>query len=174
MGSEIYKRNENTLKLSPGSSLVYIWISGLLVGFVLAFLCRGKIIGLVPIIYPAFLSAPGKFLLSLIPFLLSAYAVIFSHPKWMFWICGIKAICFAVCSFLLCLCYGQAGWLARWLIMFFDTCSIPLLFCYWLWSFTENKSKNVYMHVIFALTIAAILIIDYRIVTPYAAKFGFI
>lgn len=151
--------------------LSWIWLAGLLLGSVATFFFRIFISSLLPALMRIYCSVPIKLLFTLLPFLLSAFVVYSSHFGWVFLICGAKAVCFAICSSVLCLHYGQAGWLARWLLMFSDVCTLPLLFLYWTQSVTGGETFTWRKHVIFMLAIMLFTIVDYRIVTPYAVKF---
>lgn len=159
--------------LCPSSSLWLscVWLAGLLLGLAASIYFSNAFGSWLPVLYQIYRSAPLKLLLTFLPFLLSAFAVCLSRPGWLFLICGIKAVCFVVCSFVLCLCYGQAGWLARWLFMFSDACTLPLLFLYWMQNLAGNCVFSWQRHVIFLFTIMLFTIIDHRIVTPYAVKF---
>lgn len=174
MSSVMYKSEPKRPSLATSTLLSYIWLTGLLFGTAVSFFIRDYLTAFLSIFSPTFFSVPGKFLIALLPFLLSAFAVSFSHHVWLFWICGIKAVCFSICCFLFCLCYGQAGWLARWMFMFSDVCSLPFLFFYWLRHLGTHGDRSFYKHIIFWLPVVALVIIDYRIVTPYAVKFGII
>lgn len=68
----------------------------------------------------------------LLPFLFSALAVYFARPRLLYGIAFLKAFVFAFVSAGIASCFGSAGWLARWLIMFSDSLCLPLLWLYWL------------------------------------------
>jgi len=174
LSSESHKSNLDNLHRSLASVLIHIWLAGLLFGTVLSIFSRDYLSTMLSVIYPLFFSVPQRFLLTLLPFLLSAVAVSFSHPRWLFYLCGIKAVWFATGCYLMCLSYGSAGWLARWLFMFCDVSSLPLLFFYWLRLLCVPRKKRIYEQILFFAPLVTLIIIDYRIVTPYAAKFGFI
>ena len=160
--------------LSSSTLLVYIWLLGIISGTVIALLCRAGLSLLLVAIYPVIFSLPCKLILSFLPFLLSAFAVYFSRPAWLFLICGTKAALFSFRCAILCLYYGQAGWLARWIFLFSEVCSLPLLLFYCLRSFGPNRGWRWFEHIIFFLVLVVLILIDYRIVTPYAGKFGII
>lgn len=148
-----------------------IWLTGLLLGSAATIFFRFFVNPLLPVLMRIYCSVPIKLLFIFLPFLLSALAVYLSRPGWVFLLCGVKAVCFAIGSCILCLHYGQAGWLARWLLMFSDVCTLPLLFLYWMQSVTGGETFTWRKHVIFMLAIMTFTIVDYRIVTPYAVKF---
>ena len=172
LSGAIHKREPDRPIVSPATLLVCIWLAGMLFGIAISFLCRTHLMSVLPLICPVFFRVHHKIFLALLPFLLSAFAVHFSNPAWLFWICGIKSTLFSFCCVVLCLCYGQAGWLARWIFLFLDVCSLPLLFFYWLRNLRNRRGSCWYEHIILLLALIALILLDYRIVTPYGAKFG--
>ena len=68
----------------------------------------------------------------LLPLLFSALAVYFSKPRLLYCIAFVKAFAFAFVSAAITSGFASAGWLARWLLMFSDCLSLPLLWMYWL------------------------------------------
>lgn len=68
----------------------------------------------------------------LLPILFSALAVYFSKPRLLYGIAFLKAFVFAFVSAGVSAGFGNAGWLVRWLLMFSDSLSLPLLWLYWL------------------------------------------
>lgn len=174
MSGAIHKHEGNRSGISSATLLVYIWLAGMLFGTLISILCREHLTSWLPLIYPVFGSVHCKIFFPLLPFLLSAFAVSFSRSAWLFWLCGIKSTLFSACCVNLCLLYGQAGWLARWIFLFFDVCSLPLLFFYWLRNLGTHRDRHWYGRIVFYLVLLVLILIDYRIVAPYAAKFGII
>lgn len=173
MSGAINKYNgSNTLYFSSVSTLERIWLIGLLVGIVFTSFGIERCDTLLPDILQCCFGSPKRILLGVLPFLLSATAVHLSHPRWLYWICGIKAVWFATCCFLFCYYYRQAGWLACLLFMFFDVSSLPFLFFYWLRNLSGYRSRKSDKCIMF-LSILSLIFIDYRIIIPYASKFGF-
>ena len=172
LSGAIHKREGDRLFSSPATFLVYIWLAGMMFGILLCFLFRAYLLSLFTLIYPIFFAVHCKILFVLLPFLLSAFAVSFSRPAWLLVICGIKATVFSSCCVILCGGYGQAGWLACWIFLFFDVCSLPLLFFYWLHNLSFHSSRRWFEHIVFFFALMVLILIDYRIVTPYATKFG--
>lgn len=174
MSGAIYKSNPDRMLMCRQGLFGCIWLSGLCIGVVLVAVLADELSFLSPGLYPILFLNSVKFLFSFLPFLLSALAVYFLHGRCLFWICGLKAIFFSSCCCLLCKYHGQAGWLACCLFMFFDVCSLPLLFYYWLSTSCANRGKFWRRLALFILILIGIFIIDYRFVTPYAVKFRII
>jgi hypothetical protein len=167
----IYGRNWTPVK--PSTLLSWIWLFGLLLGFAVAFVSRDNITPLLSKVVPVIVSVPVKLLILSLPFLLSAFAVSIDRYGWLLLICGVKAFCFSFSCFLICLCYGQAGWLACGLFLFGELSSLPCLFFYWLRHLSIKGGDPMHIRVIIFILVAVFVIIDYRILSPYAEKFGF-
>ena len=167
-----YKRKPGQRCFDDISVLMYVWLSGLLIGAILASIEIGNrpsvVIGVSKICF----ATPLKYLLVILPFLFSATAVSFLRPKVMYSICGIKAAWFATSCVLLCHCFGPAGWLAYWLFMFCDVCTLPFLYCYWIRHLSCDRCIRGRELLLF-LPVLALIIFDDRIISPYAMKFGF-
>ena len=167
MSGAKYTWKRNRWRINRTTLLMIIWLSGLLFGLVLAEIGDALFRRLTQTLF----ATPQKYMLSILPFLFSAVAVFFSRPRWLYCICGVKAVLFAVSCFLLCDFFGHAGWLAYCLFMFADVCSLPFLYCYWLRNLSNDRSRGVREYFIL-LPILASIVVDYRIVSPYATKFG--
>lgn len=172
MFGAIYKRKRGRIGFDGVSALMYIWLSGLLIGTGWTYSVTCKQSSVILSVLNLCLATPLKYLLVVLPFLISAIAVIYSRPKLMFFICGIKAACLAAGCTLLCYSFGQAGWLAYWLFMFCDVSSLPFLYCYWIRSLYSDRN-SIRRDYLFLMPVLALIIVDYRIVSPYAMKFGF-
>lgn len=65
--------------------------------------------------------------------------------------------------------YGSAGWLVRWLLMFSDILTLPLLCLFWLRAFSHERSQSL----CFAAAVGVIAVfigsLDYTVVSPFAA-----
>lgn len=150
------------------------WMTGLLFGLVFAICCRERLGSMVSMVYPLLFDGYSRLLFTILPFLLSAYAVSYLGTWFLFLVCSIKATMFSVGCFLQCLCYGQAGWLACWLFMFCDICSLPLFLYSCIGNFGKDRHMHHYEHIIICVILVALFVIDYRIVMPYAKQFEII
>lgn len=171
MSGAICKYERNQFRFSSNSLLSTIWLSCLLIGVVFALRAANNHASLARWIIKIYSAAPQKYMLLILPFLLSAAAVFISRPYWLYCICGIQAVLFSVSASILCLHYGQAGWLAYWMFMFPNACSLPFLYCYWLNILSNNNGEGIRQYFLL-LPILALIIVDYRIIAPYVSKFG--
>lgn len=146
------------------------WITGLIVGTVIAAgtdisalsLMRQAVFGQVSIV--------NLFAAAAFPFLLAAYAVFIDRPKLLLPICGIKALCFAFCAYMTAASFGTAGWLVQPLVQFMDLCLIPVLcwFCIRHISGSLNSLKKDIL--VCATAVAAAVCMNYFVVSPFLAK----
>lgn len=86
-------------------------------------LMRGILSGSVSIV--------GLLCVTFLPFLFSAFAVSISEPWLLLPVSFGKAFLFSLVSLGLLQGFGSAGWLVRWLLMFSDLVSLPLLYGFW-------------------------------------------
>lgn len=171
MCGALYKSGKNRLFTLPVILVSCVWLVGLSVGLVFAFFCKNVAPALLSKSCLVFTCAPLKIFLTVLPFLFSFLSFHLSRSAWMLLICGSKAICFSFCSCILCLYYGQASWLASGLFLFSDVCSLPLLVFYFLRHICILKFPDTLEYLLIICTISLLVIIDCRIVTPYAMQF---
>ena len=115
------------------------------------------------------MSIVGLLCITLLPFLLSAYAVLISRPAWLFLICFCKAFFYSFVSILLMQCYGSAGWLIRVIFLFNDFLAVPVLYLFWLRSLSHCTPNRFLESTLFYIAILLIGSIDYYVVFPLFA-----
>ena len=123
--------------------LAFCWTSGFVVGFLFYKYNLHTLSSLMRRISLAPVSIVGLLLTFLLPFLFSAFAVIFHTPIWIFPISVCKAFLFAIVSIGIIDCIGSAGWLYRILLLTGDILSMPALYLYWLRSLLDAHSIHV-------------------------------
>ena len=81
----------------------------------------------------------------------------------------LKAVGFGFCSYAICLSFGDAGWLVRYLLMFTDCVSIPLLLWFWVRRLLmrNNAIMQDFTLALFLLILTAY--IDHLYVSPFLA-----
>ena len=77
----------------------------------------------------------------LLPFLFSAFAVFFFHPRVLFFACFFKGFSFGFCCAGLLHLFSPAGWLVCWLILFSDLAVLPILWWFWI-RLTRNQLRK--------------------------------
>lgn len=146
--------------------LTLIWCFGVLMGTMYAQSLKQAFIDVFCVPFSAHLSFVGFLSPTVLPFLLSAFAVYFSKPKLLYCLCGFKAFSYAFCNYGISMALGPGNWLFRLLYMFSDFLGMPLLFCFW--SRHTSGTKASLCESIWVLSIFLFLSgVDYFHVTPY-------
>lgn len=104
-----------------------------------------------------------------VPFLISAFAVIYSRPAILLSVCFLKACCYTLSSVCLMLHYGEGGWLIRWLLMAHESLSLPVLYLFWLRYFRFWKFPSVTECIWLGSLEIMFLTFAYRIAAPVYA-----
>ncbi len=128
-------------------------------------LMRSSVYGTVSIV--------GLLCISILPFLLSAFAVSISFPSLLYPLCFCKAFLFVFISFGVLRSYSDAGWLVRCLLLFSDNVGIPLLYCFWLRHLPGCQKSSLAESVLFLAFFLVLGCIDYRIISPFLAHLIF-
>lgn len=149
------------------TALAFVWFAGLSAGI---FLCkkaapfflplmRGMSIGSVSIV--------GLIVSAAIPFLISAFAVMYFSPPVLFAGCFLKALGFMLFSLLLILHFGEGGWLVQLFVLFHEIAGIPILYLFWIRSFRFGKLPPISECLgLFSLEILVITT-TYRVMVPF-------
>jgi len=154
--------NRNSVLLA----LAFMWFMGSLFGIILteqsgnsyyllmrtAASSRVSIVGLIASVY--------------LPFLLSAFAVYTNKPRFIYFICFVKAALLAQGALAVALAFGSASWLARFLLQFTDLLLAPVL-CWFVIRLLSGvvalKRDFCFCSVIFLMTGS----LDYCVVSPF-------
>jgi hypothetical protein len=105
-----------------------VWIAGLILGTITAAAASNSYFLLMRMAPKSSVSIIGLAVTVLLPFLLTAFAVLADRSLWLYPICFLKVFAFAFCGYGISVAYGSAGWLVRFLFQFSDILSIPILF----------------------------------------------
>lgn len=148
--------------------LSIIWIVGLLIGILTAAGAGDSFFYMMRGVIPSAVSIPGLLLISILPFLLTAFAFSLFRPLLML-VVLMKAFTFGFCAFGIMTVFADAGWLLRLLLMFSAGCSLPLLM--WLWLRPESISRKRFLIETAVCIVAAgcFGFLDYYYVSPFAA-----
>lgn len=145
--------------------LAFSWIAGLLFGS-LAYLAAGEwSLSLMRSALYAPVSIVGILCVSLLPFLISAYAVFLSNFSLLLLISFAKAFLFSFVSLGIWVSFASAGWLMRILLLFADWTCLPLLYGFWLRSLSRRVGLWETM-LVFAL-IGLLGSIYFRVISPF-------
>lgn len=111
--------------------------------------------------------------ITLIPFLISAFAVCFSMAWVIYPVCFCKAVWMGFVSLGILQAFGAAGWLVRWLLLFSDLLGAPLLYGFWLRHLPGRPVASVWETGMHLAVFALLGSVDYRIVSPFLASLLF-
>lgn len=146
-------------------SWAYIWVSGLILGWISAFafrLSRDVLADLV--VSDAYRFQHVLFSLS-IPLVFSAIAVLLFGAGAMLPVIGLKAFSYAYCSFGIVHAFGDSGWLASLLFMFSDHLYAPVLL--WFWQRAGKKCYSMADDLLLCISLAvAVGTMDTCLITP--------
>ena len=113
-------------------------------------------------------SIVGILSVQFLPFLLSAFAVYTFGRFWIIPICSLKAFSFGYTAAMVSQAFGDAGWLARWLLLNSSCMSLPLLIWFGIRHLDGKHQSSLFWD--FGLCAALVLWIgslDYRVISPF-------
>lgn len=150
--------------------LALFWTVGLLFG-VSFFFFAGKIFSslMLGVLYGS-VSIVGLLCVTVLPFLFSAFAVYLSEPWLLLLVSFWKAFQFSFVSLSILSCFGSAGWLFRWLLMFSDLISLPVLFWYWSRYISGEQGFSCTESLLILSVCILIGSFDYGYVSPFLAE----
>ena len=153
--------------------LALSWLAGLLFGAAMFLSAGNHILPWMRGVPYGSVSISGLLCVTALPFLFSAFAVYISEPRLLLLVSFGKAFLFSYVSLGILSCFGSAGWLIRWLLMFSDLMFLPAL--YWFWqrhisgSFRFSGTESLLM-LSFCMLVGSI---DYCCVSPLLAELIF-
>ena len=113
-------------------------------------------------------SIPGL-LITLLPFLLTAFAVSLPHPGFLLPLVLSRAFVYSYSAYGLAIVFRGAAWLARILLMFSRMASVPLLMWLWLRKCDYPDSFRMKELAVCGAAVVLIAVLDYCVVSPFAA-----
>lgn len=147
--------------------IILFWLIGMILGAVCAQLTYH---GFSPYLRASVLrrvSFLGLMAVHGFPIILSVLIVRFNRLSLFYPLAAGKAFCFSFCLCAVRCCFGSAGWLVRWLLMFSDSCMLlPLT---WLWlRCVSCRCATFKRDVVICSAISAVIcIVDYFVVSPF-------
>lgn len=148
--------------------LAFCWCMGLLLGAFLAQHAGEVHLSLMRRAVSCPVSIVGLFAV-LLPFLFTAFAVVISNC-WLYYpIAFFKAFLFSYHACVVSAAFGSAGWLVRYLFLFTDACTIPILLWLWILGTGNHNSGLLRRTVICTLLSVAVGMIDFCFVSPFLA-----
>lgn len=147
--------------------LAVCWFSGLLCGIFYFSVCDSRVISLMHRMVFCSASIVGLLSTSFIPFLLTSFFVATSRISAVFCVCFFKAFLFSFISIGCLTTFGSGGWLLRYFLLFCDCVVLPAYFWYCMRYITVPvRTRWIVTTIAFAVVIALITALDYRIIAP--------
>ena len=147
--------------------LAICWINGIVFGVFCYSSSPTEVTSLMHRTLSCSVSIVGLLNAALIPFLLSALFMTLSIPFMLFVLCFLKAFLFSFVSMGVLAYAGSGGWLLRYLFLFSDCVTLPVLFGYWFGFVSAPiKSRLVLTTCVVLLALAVVTILDYHVIAP--------
>lgn len=164
----------------PGSSLWWrrgcrfflacSWLSGLVCGILVSLSAGSLLVSLMRSTLYVPVSIVGLLCVTILPFLFSALAVFLSRPGLLLPICFAKAFLLAFVSVGILRAFGSAGWLLRWLLLFGDCASVPVLYWFWLRYISGNRPLCGW-EAISMLSLGLLIgSVNYSVISPFLVR----
>lgn len=146
------------------------WLSGLACGILVYLSAGGLLVSLMRSTVYVPVSIVGLLCVTTLPFLFSALAVFLSKPGLLLPICFGKAFLLAFVSIGIFQAFGSAGWLLRWLLLFGDCASVPVL--YWFWLRYLPGTRPLCGWEAFSMLSLGVLIgsVNYSVISPFLVR----
>lgn len=146
-----------------------VWITGFAAGIFVSKRAAPLFLSLMRGLSFDSVSIVGLIVTAGVPFLISAFAVIYSRPAILLSVCFLKAFFYTLSSACLMLQYGEGGWLIRWCLMTHESLSLPVLYLFWLRYFRSGKFPSATECIWLGSLEILILTFAYRIAAPLYA-----
>lgn len=150
--------------------LAIVWSAGLICGILVIASVDDHFLSLMRSALYVSVSIVGLLSVTLLPFLLTAFAVFICQPVCLLFLCFVKAVFFSFTAFGVSTGFGDAGWLIWHFLLFSDFVSMPLL--YWLW-LRCSRVNSTFLYGEILLSVSAALLIgsvNCRIISPFLAR----
>ena len=142
------------------------WFAGLILGIVYTY-CTQPFASLMRSAVSGSVSIVGLGAVLFLPYLLTVSTVCFFRSVCLIPIAFCKAFFYATCATGVALSFGGSGWLIRWLLLFSDTASLPVLYWMWLRSLEEHRNPRNQAFWVSAGALAIIGVTDYMVIAPF-------
>lgn len=149
--------------------LAFFWLCGMCCGFLSFYAANKSVLPLMRGTPYVPVSIVRLLCVNLLPFLLSALAVFLSSPMLVLLVCFSKAFVFFFVSLGLCQAFSSAGWLVRFLLLFSDCLSIPVLYFFWLRRISPDHKNRFFEDIWTLLLLAALGSIHACVISPFLA-----
>lgn len=158
-----YEMNRNTIL---GLALAGVWFVGLSLGFVAVRFYGDTLVSCLSqaAALPVSIAAP---LVTLLPLLLSALAVIVFQPGLLYGICFVRAVTLAMMLQALAVCFNGGVYLAAVFLMFSSLVFSPVLLWYW-WRRLALRMENFVPDTLVCMAMGFVIgLMDYWFISPF-------
>lgn len=173
MARFLHRFDTFTFRRSRHVLLALSWVFGLGFGALTFRYGKDQLLSLMPPVLSSRWSIVGLAASSFLPFLFSVFAVYISFPLLLTLICFSRAFLYAYIACGIQCCFGDAGWLVRWLLLFSDTLSIPVLYLYWQRHISGCRSFRMASAVGYLTILGLISALGYFLTAPLTAALSF-
>ena len=149
--------------------LATCWLFGTLLGFSSALLAKNALASLMRGFIFGSVSIVGVLAVSVLPIILSAFAVYLSETWLLYGLGFIKAFCFCFCATGLCLLMGAGSWLMQLLLLFSDCLTIPALYFYH-YCILSRPLNRARLSFVCLLVCCCVGMVDYCIIAPFVQR----
>ena len=146
--------------------LLVFWGLGTILGIAFSY-CSQPLLPLMRRTVSSSVSIVGLGAVLFLPYLLTVSAVLFSRTGILLGIAFVKPLFFCMCAAAIDQAFGDAGWIIRFLLLFSDTASLPVLF--WLiWRCLDGSRSARMLDFIPAAGILVMIgLTDYFLIAPF-------
>lgn len=150
--------------------LAFSWIAGMVCGSFFYLWAGESIFILMRSVVYSPVSIVGVLCVSLLPILISAYAVFLSNLSLLLSICFAKAFLFSFVSLGILWAFASAGWLMRILLLFSEWTSLPILYWYWLRCLNPDHRVNLWETAWVCSLMLLMGSIHFRVISPFLVR----
>lgn len=151
-------------------TLFLVWLLGILVGISIFRLQRTVFASMMLSASCATVSIVSLSSIVILPFSVTAIAVVFSKPYILFALCFMKSALYSLSVISIYSVYSSAGWLAQWVLLFLDNCSTVALWMLWINSFTTEKTRLMKALALCCSVCTIFWVLDCHIVSRFAVS----
>ena len=154
--------------------LALFYLAGILFGILGGFHSGAFFLPLMHSFHADSVSIVSLICLNFSPFLLSALAVFLSVPNLLLPISFGRGFLYAFVSMGVASWFGSAGWLVRFLLLFSDTLSMPLLYCFWQRHISCDRPLDLWEVFLYFSLVSLIECAYFQVISPLWTDFLFL
>lgn len=152
------------------SVLLVLWTFGIILGVAVGGVSSLRSASLMRRALLAPVSIIGLFICSFLPFAFTA-ACILSDRHWLIYLlCSFKGFSVAYTGRLCLICFGDAGWLARYFLLFSQITTVPALWFVWICLGKGKVQLNRCSLILLLAYLIVAVLLDYFVVAPYLSS----